>query len=394
MANHRGPVVVPLPRPWVSGLAPLTRSLTALFTELFRRTICSRKTSGSCDVPFSCMRTISTPLDFPAVNLDDLAGPAQTLEPGRPSRSPGSPSRSKAMAASRGEASDGRQRAKVGSSALKGWGEVARSRAERGDAPTRPRARQARSKATAPVASVVRLELPGLELKLGRSSADEHEKDEQAARKQARAKANEEHRTEVRRLYMQALAHRKAAMESFSRDAPPDSFLAHSPPSLLTHEAAVDVRPRDADFQAGKAASPMHRGNVSFGGTSFKPHSTVAAGLLEEAQGRAATAISSARLRHGEGAGPAWAGPPMPSSAANARTPVVPLSLEQMMWCPIQSQSLPLPRPGRAGSCVSAPHPSLPSPPTHLYPTPFSLPRRGCIHHLLAAPNVPQAIPH
>ena len=296
------------------------------------------------------MRALSTPLDFPAVNLDDLAGPAP-LELGRPSRRPGSPSRSKVMAATSRE-SDGRQRAKVGAAALKGWGEVARSRAERGDAPTRPRARQTRSKASAPAASVVRLELPGLELKLGGSSADEHEKDEQAARKQARAKANEEHRTEVRRLYMQALAHRRAAMESFSRDAPPDNFLAHSPPSLLTHEAAVTVRPQDTDFRAEPVASPLHGGGVSCGGASFKPRSEAATGLLEETQGHAATAISSARLRHGEGAGPAWAGPPMPSSAVNARTPIVPLSLEQMMWYKSSPPLRPSPLP--ADACVPA----------------------------------------
>ena len=92
-----------------------------------------------------------------------------------------------------------------------------------------------------------RLELPGLELDLTGNNFDyekELAKDEERPRPQP---ANQKHREAVQRLYAEAVANRRKAMERLQMA--PESFLSQQAPSLLGRAAAVDVRPSDALFR-------------------------------------------------------------------------------------------------------------------------------------------------
>ena len=69
-------------------------------------------------------------------------------------------------------------------------------------------------------------------------------KDEERPRPQP---ANQKHREAVQRLYAEAVANRRKAMERLQMA--PESFLSQQAPSLLGRAAAVDVRPSDALFR-------------------------------------------------------------------------------------------------------------------------------------------------
>ena len=106
-----------------------------------------------------------------------------------------------------------------------------------------------------------RLELPGLELDLTGNNFDyekELAKDEERPRPQP---ANQKHREAVQRLYAEAVANRRKAMERLQMA--PESFLSQQAPSLLGRAAAVDVRPSDALFRIslddGSATPRRHR---------------------------------------------------------------------------------------------------------------------------------------
>ena len=119
-----------------------------------------------------------------------------------------------------------------------------------------------------------RLELPGLELDLTGNNFDyekELAKDEERPRPQP---ANQKHREAVQRLYAEAVANRRKAMERLQMA--PESFLSQQAPSLLGRAAAVDVRPSDALFRI----------SLDDGSATPRPATAAAAAARPPARGR------------------------------------------------------------------------------------------------------------